>query len=142
MFTSVASRSAFAYKRVNVETSVERANPQDLVYLLFDALQQSLLTAIGAVRRKDTATKCQAIGRAVRILEEGLKGALNYKDGGEVAENLGALYDYCLKQLTQANIHNDETKLLEVSSLIQPVADAWRELKDSSKDGHQQNIGA
>ena len=45
MFSSAASRSASAYKRVSVETSVDNADPHHLVSLLFDALQQALSAA-------------------------------------------------------------------------------------------------
>lgn len=128
MFTPVSTRSASAYKRVGIETSVEGANPHQLINLLFDALLQSLGVARDAMGRKDIAAKGRAICKAVRILEEGLKGALNEKEGGEVAASLSTLYQYCSLRLTQANWANDDALVAEVQRLIEPVASAWKSI--------------
>lgn len=132
MFTSVSSRAASAYKRVSVETSVQGADPHYLVGLLFDALLQSITTARGALARDDIPAKGVAVGKAVRILEEGLKAGLNLNEGGEIAANLKQLYDYSVVRLTQANLHNDDKALEEVSRLVEPLAESWKQIKGSS----------
>lgn len=129
MFTPVSMRSANTYQSIGIETSVMGADPHRLVGLLFDALQQSLATAKGAILSGDIPAKARAISRAVRILEEGLKAALNDKDGGEVAANLRRLYDYCIFKTTEANMRNDAAALAEVISLIAPVADGWSQIR-------------
>ena len=126
MFTSVSTRAASAYKRVAAETSVQGADPHQLVELLFDALLQSLAAARGAMSRGDVNGKGQAIGKAVRIIEEGLKAGLNLKGGGELAANLQALYEYSIRRLTQANLRNDIAVIEEVTQLIEPVASSWK----------------
>ena len=60
--------------------------------------------------------------KAIRILDEGLNTALDREEGGELAVNLGTLYDYCIRRLTLANARNDDAMLLEVQRLIEPVA--------------------
>jgi flagellar protein FliS len=55
--------------------------------------------------------------------------ALDRDGGGELAQNLGALYDYCLQRLIQANIRNDDAILEEVARLIEPIAQGWNEIK-------------
>ena len=67
--------------------------------------------------------------RAVRLIEEGLKAGLDDAKGGELAVNLRGLYDYCILVLTEANLKNDVKKVDEAISLIQPVAQAWGEIK-------------
>lgn len=129
MFSSVNSRAAGAYKRVAAETSVQGADPHQLVGLLFEALLQSIASARGAMARKDVEVKGQAIGKAVRILEEGLKAALNQREGGELAANLHQLYSYSILRLTQANLRNDEHALEEVARLIEPLAESWKHIK-------------
>lgn len=126
MFTSVNHRAATAYRRVAAETSVQGANPHQLVDLLFTALLQSLATARGALQRGDITVKGAAIGKAVRIIEEGLKAGLNLEDGGDIASNLHALYSYSVIRLTQANLRNDDAALEEVVRLIEPVAGSWK----------------
>jgi flagellar protein FliS len=129
MFTSVSMRSANAYKTIGVETSVSGATPHQLVSLLFDALQQSLVSARSAIMTGDIATKGKSIGRAVRLLEEGLKAGLDVPRGGELATNLRNLYDYCILKLTEANLRSDVAMVDEVIRLIRPVAEGWREIR-------------
>jgi flagellar secretion chaperone FliS len=126
MFTSVHSRAASAYKRVAVETSVQSADPHTLVGLLYDALLQSIAEARGAMSRGDTVAKGTALGKAVRILEEGLKAGLNLREGGDIAANLRQLYSYSTLRLTQANLRNDPKALEEVTQLIEPIAQSWK----------------
>lgn len=128
MFSPMGPRSANAYKKIGVETSVGQASAHDLVDMLFDAL----LVAVGAARSAlvggDIKSKCAHIVTAVRILEEGLKGALNLEQGGPLAANLQELYGYCVLRLTQANARNDVAALDEVARLVEPIASGWKQM--------------
>ncbi|OGB19698.1 MAG: flagellar export chaperone FliS [Burkholderiales bacterium RIFCSPLOWO2_12_67_14] len=129
MFTPVNARAAAAYKRIAAETSVQTADPHQLVGLLFDALLQSIAAARGAMSRGDIAAKGAALGKAVRIIEEGLKAGLNLQQGGDLAANLQQLYGYSVLRLTQANLRNDAKALEEVTQLIEPLAQSWKQIK-------------
>ncbi len=72
--------------------------------------------------------KCQQIGRAVRILDEGLRAALDLEAGGDVAHNHHALYIYVISRLTLANLRNDVSILEEADRLIRPIREAWVEI--------------
>lgn len=129
MYTPVSSRAASAYRQVGVQSGVDGASPHMLIKMLFDGLIQSLNAARGALQRGDIPEKGRQIGKAVRILEEGLKGGLSTtQQGGEIATNLRALYDYCVSRLTVANVRNDITLVEEVVRLIAPVAQSWNEI--------------
>jgi len=135
MFSPMGHRSANAYRKIGVETSVGQASAHDLVDMLFDGL----LVAVGSARASlvsgDVKGKCAHIVTAVRILEEGLKGALNMDQGGQLAENLRELYGYCVLRLTQANARNDVAALEEVLRLIEPVASGWKQMGQAA-DAH------
>ncbi|TAF72264.1 MAG: flagellar export chaperone FliS [Curvibacter sp.] len=128
MFTSVSSRSASAYKRVGIETSVDNADPHKLVVLLFDALNQALGGARLAIQNGDVPAKCKHINHAVRIFEEGLIAPLNLQEGGELAANLHSLYTYCVQRLTIANIKNDISIIEEVQRVMEPVSSGWKQI--------------
>ncbi|MDR0213274.1 MAG: flagellar export chaperone FliS [Comamonas sp.] len=128
MYTSFNRHAANAYKQVGVQSVVDGASPHTLIQLLFDALEASLNGAKGAMQRGDVEEKGRQIGKAVRILEEGLKAALNREQGGEIAQNLASLYDYGITQLTLANLRNDVGLLESVQSVLAPVAQGWREI--------------
>lgn len=132
MFRPASTQSADAYRRINVETSMHTIDQHQIVSLLFDGMLQSLAAARGALARGDVAGKCNAIARALRILEEGLSTGLDRVDGGQLAENLAALYDYCTRRLILANAQNDDAILQEVQRLIEPVAQGWKGIKPGS----------
>jgi flagellar secretion chaperone FliS len=132
MFTSALSSSfgrpqgfAQAYARVGVETSVNAASAHQLIALLFNGFMESIVLAKGAMRARQIEVKGKAIGRAARIVEEGLKSSLNMEDGGKLAADLQALYAYVTIRLTAANLRNDESALDECVGLIAPLRDAW-----------------
>ena len=128
MFTSVTSRSASAYQRVSVETAVSQASPHQLVNLLMEGLLRHVGVARAAMQRGDVAVKGKNITAAVRILDEGLKPALDLTKGGDLAANLSGLYGYCLLRLTEANLRNDDAALADVLRVIEPVADGWKQI--------------
>lgn len=128
MFTSVSSRSASAYQRVSVETAVSQASPHELVNLLFEGLLKNVGSARAALKRGDIAAKGKQINNAVRIIEEGLKPALDLAQGGEIAANLNGLYGYCSLRLTVANLRNNDAALADVIRVIEPVADGWKQI--------------
>lgn len=124
MFTSVGMRAASAYKRVSVDTS----DPYQVINMVFEGLLLSVATARAALVRGDVATKCAQISKAVRLIDEGLKPALNLEQGGELAANLDDLYAYCVERLTLANMRNDEVILAEVIRVIEPLAQGWKQM--------------
>ena len=132
MFTA-APPSAFgrsfgfanAYARVGVETSVNSASAHKLIELLFNGFMDALVTARGAMRAGQIEAKGKAIGRAARIVEEGLKAGLNLEGGGRLAADLDSLYAYVGLRLLQANLKNDEAALDECARLLGPLRDAW-----------------
>ncbi|MGP1630237.1 MAG: flagellar export chaperone FliS [Giesbergeria sp.] len=124
MYTSVSARAAASYR----QASATGASPHQIVSLLFDALSQALHAAMDGIDRNDAEAKGRNIGRAVRLLDEGLKAGLNDSEGGELAANLRALYEYSIRRLTLANLNSDRKILAEVSDLLAPVALAWRQM--------------
>lgn len=125
---SPAKSQLGAYQQVHVTTGVDGASPHRLVQMLFEGLLDSLARARGAIAHGNIAVKGEEIGRAVRIVEEGLKAGLNVKDGGRLAQDLNDLYAYVTVRLTYANRHNDEAAIAECVKLIEPVASAWDEI--------------
>src|SRR5262245_8546693 len=119
------SSSASMYRQVGVASAVDHASPHHLVTMLFDGLLEAIAEASGAIAKGDIEVKGRAIGRAVRIVEEGLRGGLDRQRGGALAQNLDALYQYVVQQLTKANLRGDSAALAECQRLVKPVRDAW-----------------
>lgn len=128
MYTAPSARSLNAYTREAAATRVASASPHALIAMLYEGIDQSLLTAIGALERGDLAGKGTALGKAIRLISEGLRPALS-PEGGELTQRLDTLYGYCIARLTEANLRNDKGMIEEVRGLLEPVADAWNQIR-------------
>jgi flagellar protein FliS len=95
-----------------------------LIMNLLDAAIDRVVTAKGHLRRREVAAKGHEIGRAIGIVE-GLRTSLDPAQGGEMAGNLGVLYEYMARRLLEANLRNDETPLDEVADLLTEIREAW-----------------
>ncbi|MCX8601749.1 MULTISPECIES: flagellar export chaperone FliS [unclassified Gilliamella] len=117
-----------AYQQVNLETCVSQASPHQLIVLLFDGALNAIKLANLYIQKGDIAGKGKAISKAINIVDNGLKSALDLEQGGEIAENLDRLYHYISQQLVLANLHNSQDKLQTCYDLLNNIADAWREI--------------
>ncbi len=134
MYSPFNSRAATAYRQVGVASLVDGASPHRLIQMLFEGLIQCLNAARGALQRGEIEEKGRLINKACRILEEGLKASLDPSQG-EIASNLGALYDYCNTRLMLANARNDATLIDEVVNLITPIAEGWSQIAPAHAQG-------
>ena len=126
MFAQHRSAAA-SYRSLDVETMVDGADPHRLVEMLYDGAVVQVAKARHALARKDVAAKCEATTRAIRIVDEGLKAALDSR-AGDVARNLDALYDYITRTLLSANLKNSDALYGEVEKLLGDLRGAWREI--------------
>jgi flagellar protein FliS len=131
------SPQAQMYSRVGVETGINDASPHKLVAMLFDGYFESLTLAKAALAAGQTERKGREIGRAARIVEEGLKASLNLDAGGALAADLADLYAYVCVRLTHANLKNDAAALDECRHLIQPLHDAWKSIAPQAADARR-----
>jgi flagellar protein FliS len=113
------------YRSVNAATAIEGASPHKLVSLLYQALAKEIDTARGAMQRREVPEKGRAIGKAVRILEEGLIAPLDMEAGGAIAVNLRDLYQYMVYRLTIGNLRSDDSALSECATLARSLGDSW-----------------
>jgi flagellar protein FliS len=113
------------YQQVGIETRLSGATPHALIAMLFDGWMEAVAQARGAMRSGDLVTKGHAIGRAVRIIDEGLRAGLDLRAGGALARDLHDLYGYLTLRLTVANLRNDEAALDECQRLMRPLQEAW-----------------
>ncbi|ACX87675.1 flagellar protein FliS [Pectobacterium parmentieri WPP163] len=117
-----------AYAQVGVESAVMSANPHQLIVMLFDGAKSSMVRARILLEQGDIPGKGAALSKAINIISNGLKVGLDMEKGGELSENLSALYDYMTQRLMIANLHNDMKVIEEVETLLENIASAWRQI--------------
>ena len=126
--TAFARSAAAAYHRLGVETVAQTADPHRLIEMLYDGAIVAVGKARIAMSRRDIAVKGEQTTRAIRIISEGLKAALDPR-GGDLTVRLDALYDYMGRTLLQANLDNDDRRFAEVEQLLGDLRGAWREIR-------------
>ena len=112
------------YRKVGVTTRVNDADPHKLVALLLGGACERIRLAVACLAQNDQARKGKAIGEACAIVGH-LSGSLDHEAGGEIADNLAALYDYVSRRLTEGNLHNDAGALQECLHLLGEIEGAW-----------------
>ena len=119
------SRSSLAaYRSVAAHSRVDASDPHGLIVMLLDGALERVASARGAMEHRETEAKNRLIHRAVAIVQE-LRASLNLKAGGQIAANMGDLYDYCGRQLVRANAENRPELLDEVGNLLREIRGAW-----------------
>jgi flagellar protein FliS len=122
----LCSKHAFyAYTQTMVNTV---NHPLEPIILLYENTMESLNRALNATKAKDIKAKIKHTDRAIAIIE-GLLNSLNIEAGGEIALNLERLYLYMIRELTLANLKNDEKRIEHIISLLKELKDAWVQIK-------------
>lgn len=120
-----------AYVSTRATSSITDASPHKLIALLFDACQENLAIAKGAIERKEVKKKAEAIKKALDIIVR-LQGSLDFEKGGDVATKLDDLYTFCTNRLALANALNDSSKVDEVFKVIAELKLGWSQIEGAS----------
>lgn len=121
-----------SYSNTGMETSVHEADPHKLILLLFEGATLTVSSAIGHMARNEIARKGRTISHSIAIIDKGLNASLDMNTGGELAQNLSALYDYMTRRLLHANLHDDPEALKEVLGLLGELKGAWEAIGGNS----------
>jgi len=113
-----------AYSSAQAHGGVAAADPHRLIVMLMDGALERLHTARGCMARGETAEKARLINRAVSIIGE-LRNSLDLRAGGQMAANLGELYDYMGRRLLKATAENRVEMVDEVMKLLHDIRGAW-----------------
>jgi flagellar secretion chaperone FliS len=124
----MSSFGVHAYRKVAVEAGVAEAGPHQLVLMLFDGAIEALRQAEGHLAAGRIGDKGVALGKACRILEEGLKASIDRNAGGELARQLHQLYEYMTLRALQGHLRNDARALQEVARLLGELRSAWAQI--------------
>lgn len=125
---AIARKALNAYQRDSLKVEVESASPYKLVVMLYEGAIKAINMAKMHMQQGNVAEKGIAVSRAISIIEDGLRLSLEKEKGGQLAENLDALYEYMGIELLRANLHNDVQKLEHVLRLLTDLKEAWDQI--------------
>jgi len=116
---------SYEWIRIYQETAISTQNRGRLIVMLYDGAIKFLRQAVEDLKRGDLAAKGRHIGKAQDILFE-LNTVLDMEKGGQIAQNLRALYNFMQRHLTEANIRKDPKMIEEVIALLEELNQSWR----------------
>lgn len=128
-----------SYRQIDIESDIRGADPHRLIVLLFDGAESALRQALIRQEANDIAGRSESLLKAIDIILTGLSASLNTEEGGDLAQNLKALYDYMVSRLIHANIRKDTAAIREVQGLLEEISGAWREMGQKLREGEAQN---
>lgn len=105
--------------------SVATASPQQLLVMLYDRLALDLQRAQEAVAAGERAEATDQLQHAQEIVLE-LLASLRV-DVWEGGPRLAALYDWLIRELSQAAIKLDTNRITSCRQVVEPLRDAWRQ---------------
>ena len=132
MYTNSRS-AANAYANVGLETGVVAASPHQLIIMLYEGAELAVRMAIKHMKEGDLTKKSTAISKASSIILDGLRAALDPQQGGNIALQLDALYDYMNNRLMLAHVKNETAPLEEVQGLLRELHGAWQQIGTPSR---------
>lgn len=116
-----------SYAQVHRSSAVESASPHKLICMLFDGALERIAQAKGAMEYGNIEMKGGKINSAITIVG-GLRESLDPDQGGDIAENLDALYIYIQNILMKAHLENNQEKLDEAAHLLNELRSAWAQI--------------
>lgn len=112
------------YQKEALKTRVAGADRYEIIQMLMAGSIEKMVLAKVAIEKKNFEAKSEHLSKASAIISA-LRDCLDFKVGGEVTENLYALYSYMIDRLIDASVKNDTSIVDEVVNLLKEIKSGW-----------------
>ena len=114
------------------QTKIQTASSGDLVIMLYQGCIKFMRLGKKSIQENNYQDANEYLIRSQDIIME-LLTTLDAEKGGNVAQNLAALYEYMYKKLIQANMKQDPDRIDQVESMLLELLEAWKEAVKSDR---------
>lgn len=114
------------------KTQVVTASREKILLMLYEGAIRFTKHAHAAMAQGKIAEKGKYISKATAILSE-LMATLDFKAGGQLAQDLENLYVFMIDKLIEGNIKNDPECLAHVEQLLMTLYDAWKDVVENPR---------
>lgn len=120
------SRALSAYKELSAHTSITEASPVELIILMYKSVIDHLRLTQQAIERGNESA--DHVSKCLDLIQKGLMAALDYEKGGEIAKNLGSLYNWAIREILTSRLKNNPETLTAVIEVFKNLESAWVEI--------------
>lgn len=131
-----------AYREIRVKT----ASPGQLVVMLYEEAVKQCDRALELMARDlrkhpaDIEKVNSALGKAQDIVTE-LMASLDFEAGGDIAQDLFALYVWFNRELMEANMEKNEKRVRSIRKQLDELRGAWAEAASKVQGGNASPMG-
>ena len=115
------------YGKMKDDTQTMYASPHQLMLMLFDGAIEAMSLNIGAIQQNDAEVRSKQNTRSITIIN-GMRECLDMQSGGELADNLHALYQYMAQELFRANFKNDADTIQNIQTMLKDIRGSWKKI--------------
>ncbi|MCD9489323.1 flagellar export chaperone FliS [Photobacterium phosphoreum] len=116
-----------AYKQVSVNAQLASASPHRIIQMLYAGAIERLIQGKAAMEQGKIAVKCERLSKALDIVLS-LRDCLSMEEGGDIAKNLDALYDFMGSEISRANAENVTQPIDDVIGMLREIKSAWDQI--------------
>lgn len=124
-------RAAKMYAENNTHTSVVSADSGQIIVLVYERIFDHL--KVGKLALENGQYAIESFTKAHDLIQQGLLACLDYEAGVEVAQNLGSIYEWSLREIIAARTDRSAQRIQEVMDVLQPLYEAWIALSPKEK---------
>ena len=116
-----------AYKQVSVNAQLAIASLHRIIQMLYAGAIERLIQGKAATEQGNIAVKCERLSKALDIVLS-LRDCLLMEEGGDIAKNLDALYDFMGSEISRANTENVTQPIDDVIGMLREIKSAWDQI--------------
>lgn len=110
-----------------IQEHTEEISSHQIISLLMDGALERIDQAVEAYQAANR-TDLEILSDKLVAIINGLRSSLNMAAGGEIAENLDALYEYMVRSITQASDETLVSAFNECSLLLGEIKGGWDQM--------------
>lgn len=121
-----------------LKNQIETASPEQILIMLYDGAIRFIRRAMVGIENNDMTELRVGVNKTLAIIIE-FSSSLDHKIGGQIAEDLDALYAFMIRELNSVTISPEMAKLESVEKLLVDLRATWKEAVEiNRKQQHAQ----
>ena len=133
--TNRTAKARSGYLRVRNESLVNSGTPGQLILMVFDALIDKLVRLETAHAERQDVEASTLILASMKLIQYGLRDAISFDRGGDVAVQLDRTYSVWMLSLEFFDSKRDIEKIISLTESVRGVREAWDSVFKSTEGG-------